>query len=156
MKWAVLVLAGWLSISGASADAGVLAGAGVLDSHMKVYRSASCGCCKGWIDHIRENGIEVEDVVVEDVSYFKNKLGVPSELRSCHTGVINGYAIEGHVPAADIKKLIHDKPQVVGLAVPHMPVGTPGMEMGNRKDPFDVISFDDKGDTQVFKQYRDY
>jgi hypothetical protein len=128
---------------------------------MTVYRSASCGCCKGWINHIRDNGIKVEDVVVEDVHYFKNKLGVPNNLRSCHTGVINGYVIEGHVPAAEIKQLLKEKQPVLGLAVPAMPVGTPGMEMGDRKDPFDVVSFDKmssdgKVNTRVFKEYRDY
>lgn len=125
-------------------------------AEMTVYRSASCGCCKGWINHIRESGIMVEDVVVEDVHYFKDKLGVPDQLRSCHTGIINGYAIEGHVPVADIKKLINNEEEISGLSVPAMPVGTPGMEMGNRKDPFDVIAFDKKGNRKIYHRYINY
>lgn len=125
-------------------------------SQVTVYRSPSCGCCEGWVEHIKKHGFDVKDLVVDNVHSIKVQMNVPKNLWSCHTAIIDGYAIEGHVPAADIKKLIQDKPKVAGLAVPQMPIGTPGMEMGNRKDPFNVIAFDSKGHTTIFNQYKDY
>ncbi len=86
----------------------------------------------------------------------KLELGVPSAMASCHTATIDGYVIEGHVPADDIKRLLKERPDVAGLSVPAMPAGTPGMEMGGRKDPFRVLSFDASGDIEVFREYRDY
>jgi hypothetical protein len=119
-----------------------------------VNRSPTCSCCGKWVEHLKQNNFNVKDVVSDDVQAIKNKYGVTKELASCHTAIVNGYAIEGHVPANDIKTLLKNKPDIVGLTVPGMPSGTPGMEMGGRKDAYQVISFDKKNQQQVFNSYR--
>ncbi len=121
-----------------------------------VHRSASCGCCGKWLGHMKQHGFQVRDVLEEDMDAVKDALGVPRALRSCHTGVVAGHVIEGHVPAGDVKKLLEARSAPYGLAVPGMPVGTPGMEMGGRKDAFSVIGFDRDGKTSVFSDYRAY
>lgn len=118
-----------------------------------VYRSPSCGCCSKWLAHLKENQFNVKDIVTDDVQAIKEKYGVSKEMASCHTAVVNGYVIEGHVPASDIKKLLTTKPKVVGISVPGMPSGTPGMEMGGRKDPYQVVSFDKEKNYKVFTNY---
>jgi hypothetical protein len=118
-----------------------------------VYRSPSCGCCGKWLAHLTNNQFNVVDKLVEDVQGIKNQNGVSPELASCHTALVDGYVVEGHVPANDIKKLLANKPKVVGIAVPGMPVGTPGMEMGAKKDAYQVVSFDKDKKTQVFSEY---
>ncbi|MCC5625910.1 DUF411 domain-containing protein [Nostoc sp. CHAB 5715] len=118
-----------------------------------VYHSPDCNCCGGWIDHLKAQGFQITDFSTRDIETVKQKYNVPDNLSSCHTAIVNGYVIEGHVPADDIKRLLQEKPNVVGLSVPQMPVGTPGMEMGNRKDPFSVLSFDRKDSVAVFNQY---
>jgi len=118
-----------------------------------VYRSPDCSCCHGWIDHLNSQGFHIEDVPTNDIETIKQKHNVPDNLASCHTAIVNGYVVEGHVPAQDIKRLLQEKPNVTGLSVPQMPIGTPGMEMGNQKDPFSVISFDPKGRDGIFNQY---
>ncbi len=120
---------------------------------IEVYRSPSCGCCSKWLVHLKENKFDVIDHVTNDVQAIKDKYGVPEKMASCHTALINGYVVEGHVPAADIKKLLKLKPAVIGISVPGMPSGTPGMEMGGRKDPYKVISFDKEKKYQVFSSY---
>lgn len=118
-----------------------------------VYKDPSCGCCTSWVSHLRANGFTVTTHDRNDVDTLKDSLGVPTALRSCHTGVIGKYVIEGHVPAADIRKLLADKPKgVVGLAVPNMPAGAPGMEMGARKDRYDVMAFG-AGAPRVFARH---
>jgi hypothetical protein len=117
-----------------------------------VYRDPNCGCCKNWIAHLIKHGYKVDDKTTDDMTEIKRGLGVPDDLRSCHTGVVNGYVIEGHVPAADITRLLKEKPQVVGLAVPGMPVGSPGME-GSRVDRYDVVSFRKDGTTAVYAKH---
>ncbi|MBD2773866.1 DUF411 domain-containing protein [Iningainema tapete] len=117
-----------------------------------VYRSPECSCCGGWIKHLKAQGFQVRDFPTSDIEVVKQKYNVPDNLTSCHTAVVNGYVIEGHVPADDIKRLLQDSPNVAGLSVPQMPVGTPGMEMGNRKDPFTVFSFK-RGGLAVFNEY---
>ena len=99
-----------------------------------VYRDPNCGCCKAWIEHLEDNGFAVADHVVNDMTSVKMEHGVPHRLGSCHTGVIDGKFVEGHVPAADILKL-RAQPDLIGAAVPGMPVGSPGMEMGERRTP---------------------
>ncbi|MEN8261678.1 MAG: DUF411 domain-containing protein [Pseudomonadota bacterium] len=121
-----------------------------------VYRSPTCNCCGKWIKHMKKHQFKVTDILSNDMNAVKAKLGVPPRLASCHTAVINGYVIEGHVPAADVKTLIKNKPDVVGLSVPGMPGGTPGMEMGGRKDPFDMVSFDKDGKQRKFNEYSFY
>ncbi|MCF6203326.1 MAG: DUF411 domain-containing protein [Methylococcaceae bacterium] len=120
---------------------------------IKVYRSASCGCCSKWVSHLKENKFIVKDYIVDDVQIVKDKYGVPQSMASCHTAFVNGYVVEGHVPAKDIMKLLKNKPDVVGISVPGMPVGTPGMEMGGKKDPYEVVSFDKKNNYRVFSKY---
>jgi hypothetical protein len=121
-----------------------------------VYHSPDCNCCGGWIDHLKTQGFKITDFSVPDIETIKQKYNVPDNLSSCHTAIVNRYVIEGHVPADDIKRLLQEKPNVVGLSVPQMPVGTPGMEMGNRKDPFSVFSFDGNNSVAVFNKYSSY
>ncbi len=121
-----------------------------------VYRSPTCGCCSKWIEHLKKHNFDVKDIVTKDMDAIKKKSKIPGKLASCHTALVDGYAVEGHVPADDIKTLLKLKPKIIGLSVPAMPSGTPGMEMGGRKDPFRVIAFDENGDFQIFNEYGDY
>lgn len=123
---------------------------------MTVYRSPTCGCCGKWLEHMKKHGFTVRDIKSNDMDRIKKELGVPENLQSCHTALVNGYVVEGHVPAADIQKLLQAKPEAAGLAVPDMPAGTPGMEMGGKKDPFAVLLFDKKGRVSTFQEYRFY
>ena len=118
-----------------------------------VYRSPDCSCCGGWINHLKAQGFEIKDFPTLDMRAVKQKYNVPDNLTSCHTAIVNGYVIEGHVPAQDIKRLLQEKSHWLGLSVPQMPVGTPGMEIGNQKDPFTVFSFDNKSRVAVFNEY---
>ena len=118
-----------------------------------VYKSPTCGCCKGWVDHVREAGFEVvtHDVGESAREEVKATAGISSKLRSCHTGLVGKYAVEGHVPADVIKQLLKEAPKVAGIAVPGMPIGSPGMEVPGRKaDKYDIIAFDRSGKTRVF------
>ena len=108
---------------------------------LKVYKTPSCGCCSAWVDHMRSAGFQVLITDITDLRPIKNKFGVIPELQACHSAVIDGYVIEGHVPARDVLRLLKDRPKAIGLAVPGMPVGSPGMEQGSRRDPFQVILF---------------
>lgn len=119
-----------------------------------VNRSPSCTCCGKWVEHLKQNNFNVQDIVTDDVQAIKNQHGVTPELASCHTALVDGYVIEGHVPAADILTLLKTKPKVLGLSAPGMPVGTPGMEMGSKKDAYDVVSFDNKQHTEIFTHYK--
>ncbi|HEV2146772.1 MAG TPA: DUF411 domain-containing protein [Longimicrobiaceae bacterium] len=114
-----------------------------------VYKSPTCGCCTKWEDHLRENGFRVESVTSDDVAAIKRARGVPLAMQSCHTGVVDGYAIEGHVPADVIRKLLAERPAVKGIAVPGMPMGSPGME-GPYKDDYEVFTFDETGPKDVY------
>ena len=119
-----------------------------------VYKTPSCGCCHEWIAHLQQHGFEVTANNVPATAPYRSRYGVPKELASCHTGVIDGYALEGHVPATDIKRLLAERPKARGLAVPGMPVGSPGMEVeGTRRDAFDVVLFDDSGRHSVWRHY---
>jgi hypothetical protein len=120
---------------------------------MLVYRSPTCGCCGKWVKQVDKNKFNVRDVVTEDVSEIKNKLGIKPELSSCHTAIVDGYVVEGHVPMKDVTDMLKKKPDIIGLTVPGMVVGTPGMEMGNRKEPFNVISFDVNGNSEIVNSY---
>lgn len=121
---------------------------------VKVWKSPSCGCCGAWVEHMRHAGFAVEVEDVPDVTPVKRELGVAPQLHSCHTALVEGYALEGHVPAEDILRLLEERPEVAGLAVPGMPVGSPGMEMGSQKDPYDVVAFDREGGTRVWASHR--
>jgi len=117
-----------------------------------VHRDANCGCCKAWIDHLQNNGFTVNDHVEADMSAVKQRLGVPPRLASCHTGVIDGKFVEGHVPAADILKL-RERVDLIGAAVPGMPMGSPGMEYGDRVDAYQVIGLDNQRQDVVLSDY---
>ncbi|MCW5313475.1 DUF411 domain-containing protein [Nostoc sp. KVJ3] len=118
-----------------------------------VYHSPDCNCCGGWIDHLKTQGFQITDFITPEIETVKQKYNVPDNLSSCHTAIVNGYVIEGHVPANDIKRLLQENPNVVGLSVPQMPVGTPGMEIGNQKDPFTVFAFARNNSVTVFNKY---
>ncbi|PKM04854.1 MAG: metal-binding protein [Gammaproteobacteria bacterium HGW-Gammaproteobacteria-6] len=120
--------------------------------NIDVYRDPNCGCCKAWIEHLEENGFSVTDHEETDMTSVKQHLGVPGDLASCHTAVIDGRFVEGHVPAADIR-LMQQRPSVLGIAVPGMPVGSPGMEIGDRQDSYQVISLDEAGNRSVQSTY---
>jgi hypothetical protein len=116
-----------------------------------VYKSATCGCCAKWNDHMKAAGFVVNSTDLPDVAPIKDKNGVPQDARSCHTALVGGYVVEGHVPADVIKKLLRERPAVVGIAAPGMPAGSPGMEMPDgRKDTYQIIAFDKAGKTSVY------
>jgi hypothetical protein len=119
---------------------------------IEVFKSESCGCCAAWVDHLKANGFAPKVSNVANPSDYRERGGIPDELGSCHTAMVQGYAFEGHVPASDIRRLLAEKPKAKGLAVPAMPLGSPGME-GPRKDPFDVLLVQANGKTKVFKHY---
>ena len=119
---------------------------------IEIFKTESCACCGAWVEHLKANGFETRVTTVENPSDYRERGGIPDALGSCHTGMVQGYAIEGHVPAGDIKRLLATRPKARGLAVPGMPLGSPGME-GPRKDPFDVLLVDAKGRSSVFKHY---
>lgn len=118
-----------------------------------VYKSPTCGCCKNWITYLEDAGYEVEFHDEEDMAMVKAKYGVPGRAQSCHTGIIDGYVIEGHVPVADIERLLTEKLDVAGIATPGMPIGSPGMEVGDQKDPYDVVAFKTTGEVAVFASH---
>lgn len=122
---------------------------------MTVYKSESCGCCGHWVDHARANGFTVREVNTDDLNTVKREMGIPPRLASCHTVVVGSFVVEGHVPADDIKKLLRERPAVRGLAVPGMPIGSPGMEQGppSQYDRYDVLAFTADGATRVFASH---
>jgi hypothetical protein len=120
---------------------------------IEVWKDPNCGCCGEWVKHLEASGFKVK---VNDTgnNAARARLGIPSRLGSCHTAQVGRYAIEGHVPAADIRRLLAEKPAAIGLAVPGMPIGSPGMEDGSRRDPYDVLLVMQGGATQVFQSHR--
>ncbi len=122
---------------------------------MTVYKSPTCGCCGAWVEHMRDAGFTIKVVEEANVAPRKQALGVPSHLGTCHTAIVDGYVIEGHVPAEDIRRLLAERPAARGLAVPGMPIGSPGMEMGDRHDPYQVLVFDETGVATVFSTHAD-
>lgn len=118
---------------------------------INVYKSASCGCCEEWVRHLRENGFTVNAEDVADPAEYRKKFGVPDAMGSCHTGIVAGYVLEGHVPATDIKRLLEEKPKAKGLAVPGMPLGSPGME-SSRAEPYDVMLLLSDGGHRVYRK----
>lgn len=114
-----------------------------------VYKTPTCGCCGGWADHLEESGFKVTRVDVADLSAVKDRHGVPYAMRTCHTAVARGKVIEGHVPAEEIRRFLAEERPEAGLAVPGMPMGSPGME-GPRSDPYAVYAFDGASEPTVF------
>ena len=120
-----------------------------------VAKTATCGCCGLWIDHLRKEGFKVEpqNMAPGQLSQFKTTHGITPDLASCHTARVGGYTIEGHVPAREIKRLITEKPDAIGLTVPGMPLGSPGMDYGSDKEPYDVLLIARNGETSVYASY---
>lgn len=124
----------------------------VAAADITVYKSPACRCCDRWADYLEENGFSVAVQKRRNMQAMKRELGVQPQFQSCHTAVVGDYVIEGHVPASDIRRLLEEKPDIRGLAVPGMPMGSPGME-GPRKDPYSVISIDKEGKGTVFSRH---
>ena len=120
---------------------------------MTVYQSPTCGCCGLWVEHVEAYGFEVETHLTADMGAVKEGLSVPFEISSCHTAVVEGYVIEGHVPGEDIRRLLAETPTARGLTVPGMPIGSPGMEMDDRIDPYDVLLFTEDGEIRVWASH---
>ena len=121
---------------------------------VEVYKDPSCGCCSKWVEHLQANGFTVKTTDRADLAELKAKHRVPQKVQSCHMSLVNGYVVEGHVPAEDVKRLLKERPAVVGIAVPGMPIGSPGMEVaGMKAQPFDVLAFDKAGQTRVFASH---
>jgi len=116
-----------------------------------VYKTPSCGCCNGWIEHMEAAGFRVEARDVRDLMSVKRDAGVPVAISSCHTALVDGYVVEGHVPIDQVRRLLAERPEVTGIAVPGMPIGSPGMEGGSPR-PYQVIAFDAAGGTAVFAE----
>ncbi|WP_152205626.1 DUF411 domain-containing protein [Marinobacter changyiensis] len=123
------------------------------DDKITVYKSPSCGCCGDWVKHLEEHDFDVEVHNTDNLNPIKQEAGLTPALASCHTAFINGYAIEGHVPARDIRTLLEQAPKARGLTVPGMPAGSPGMEMGDRQDAYQVLLYNEEGQTRVFTDY---
>lgn len=136
--------------------AGLTGAVPVRAGQLHVAKTASCGCCGLWIEHLKTNGFSVtaENVAHGTLARLKQQAGLKNpELHSCHTAKVAGYVIEGHVPAADVKRLLAEKPDAIGLAVPGMPLGSPGMEAGDRREPYDVLLVKRDGSTAVFARH---
>ncbi len=120
-----------------------------------VWKSPTCGCCGNWVKHMDHSGyaVKTKNVEYEILVKIKKQAGIAPDLQSCHTAKVGGYIIEGHVPAEDVKRLLAEKPDAIGLAVPGMPVGSPGMEMGNEKEPYEVLLVKKDGSTEVFAKH---
>ena len=119
---------------------------------IEVYKNAYCGCCDKWIDHLKDNGFKVNSHNVDDLAVSRKKLGMPDRYASCHTAKIGTYVLEGHVPAADVKQLLKEKPKALGLAVPGMPAGSPGMDIPN-SPPYETLIVQNDGNSRVFAKH---
>lgn len=122
-------------------------------AQLTVHKSPTCGCCAKWIEHVEKHGFQVKVIETEDMAGVKKRLGVPDELVSCHTTEAGGYFIEGHVPAADIKRLLAQKPKAAGIAVPGMPAGSPGMDMGGLRQPYATLLVSKAGKPSLYVQH---
>lgn len=142
-----------MAVATAAASASIPVLAATSLPQVEVYKNPDCGCCGAWVDHLKAAGFQVKVHETPDTSAIRKRHGIPDEFGSCHTGVVAGYALEGHVPAEDVKRLLAKKPAAAGLSVPGMPVGSPGMEMGSRKDAFQVLLIDKAGRSSVFATY---
>ena len=148
----------WLAAAGASAvTAPLWARMPVVDPKaVEVWKDASCGCCGDWIDHMQQAGFKVTAHDTGNAA-VRARLGLPAKYGSCHTALVGGYLVEGHVPAADVKRLLKEKPHALGLAVPGMPVGSPGMDgpvYGGRRDQYDTVLVLRDGSSKVFQSHR--
>jgi len=121
---------------------------------VQVYKDPTCGCCALWVEHLRKAGFTATVTDVDDMAAIKAKYGVPGRVRSCHTALVGGYVLEGHVPAEDVQRLLRQRPGIVGVGVPGMPIGSPGMEVaGVKPQKYDVLAFNKAGETHVFASH---
>lgn len=121
---------------------------------VEVFKTPTCGCCNKWVEHLRAHGFTVQTHNLDSLGQVKARYDVPPQLQSCHTAVVNGYAVEGHVPVADVQRLLKERPGIAGLAVPGMPIGSPGMEVAGKKpQAYNVVAFDRGGKTRVFASH---
>jgi hypothetical protein len=148
MKRRQLLLAGVAALPLVQALPSLAAAPSVL-----VYKDPSCGCCTGWVEHLKAAGFSVTVKDVVDTTPERKRLGMPEAFAGCHTATTAGYVLEGHVPAAEVQRLLAERPAAIGLAVPGMPLGSPGMEVGSRIDPYDVLLVGRKGQASVFAKY---
>jgi hypothetical protein len=138
-----------LVLSSLAAGCSTSNGAPVLQNVL-VYKTPTCGCCEKWVAHMREAGFPVEVRDMDDTSEERARAGVPIELASCHTAVVDGYAVEGHVPADVVKRMLKERPEIRGIAVAGMPIGSPGMEQPGINQPYNITGFDREGKLTVF------
>ncbi len=156
---AVAAATWWAERNAAQAEAandGVPQELAATDQDIKVYKTPWCGCCTDWVEYLEREGFttDVVDVDQGELNDIKQQVGLRQELASCHTAFIDGYVIEGHVPAEDIRTLLEQRPDGVrGIAVPGMPIGSPGMEQGDRRDPYHVVAFDADGNAAIFSSH---
>lgn len=120
---------------------------------LDVFKDPNCGCCTGWADHMKAAGFDVRVSEAADLVAVRKRLGMPEQYAGCHSGSVNGYALEGHVPAADAKRLLASRPKAIGLSVLGMPTGSPGMEMGERTQPYEVLLIGRNGQSSVFARH---
>jgi len=147
MKRAVIILAVMLASVSAGAQR-------AQQPAVEVFKSPTCGCCSKWVDHLRAHGFTVHTTEVEAIDDVKAKHQIPQSARSCHTAIVGGYVVEGHVPATDVQRLLKERPAIAGIAVPGMPIGSPGMEVpGVKPQAYDVITFTKQGTTKVFASH---
>ena len=153
MKLRPTMLYGFLAVSCALFATAALR-LGAADNEITVYKTPTCGCCTKWVDHLKANGFNVTVHEVENTAEYSRKNGVPASARSCHIGVVGGYAVEGHVPAAEIQRLLKERPKAKGLAVPGMPVGSPGMDFpGGPPGKYNVVLIGEDGKLSTYQQY---
>ncbi len=138
-------------VSSSGSEAGDLTIA--VSDNITVFRSPNCSCCGLWMDHLEAAGFQVNDRVTEDLATVKQQHQIPDDLATCHTAIMGDYVVEGHVPAVEIQRLLAEQPDIAGLAVPGMPIGSPGMESGDYQEPYTVFAFAENGSTTSFAQY---
>ncbi|MCW9705433.1 DUF411 domain-containing protein [Fodinibius salsisoli] len=124
-----------------------------VENQVVMYKNPNCQCCTKWAAHLEEAGFTVSEQPTQQMSAVKANYKVPYNMGSCHTAIVDGYVIEGHVPAKEVKRLLKERPDAIGLAVPGMPVGSPGMEQGNRTEPYDVLLFGEENEKSTFASY---
>lgn len=142
-----------LMVAAGAAVVGLPAVAATALPQVEVFKSPYCECCGAWVEHMKAAGFDVKVTLVNDTTAARKRLGMPDQFGSCHTAAVGGYVLEGHVPAVEVKRLLSAKPAAVGLAVPGMPPGSPGMEVGIRQDPYKVFLIDKSGHETVFASY---
>jgi len=139
----VLAAATWMIFGKSSANG----------AEITIYKSASCDCCTAWADYLEANGFRVNIQIAPNLAAINVDLGIPADLQSCHTGLVDGYVVEGHVPAADIQRLLAERPNAIGITVPGMPIGSPGMEQGLTREAYNTILFAKDGSQEVWASH---